>query len=68
MFGASKAQRVFFFNGFLLSMTAIWLTGFATVHWLSYVLPAGFLFAAITGFCPGMFMSEKIIGILGIKV
>ena len=67
MFGASKAQRLFFFNGFLVSMTGITLTGITDVHWFSYVLPMGFLFAAMTGFCLGMFMSSKLVTLFGIK-
>jgi len=67
MFGASKTQRIFFFNGFLVSITGILLTGYSDVHWFSYVLPAGFLFAALTGFCLGMFMSGKIASLLGIR-
>lgn len=67
MFGASITQRIFFFNGFLVSIAGIGLTGFLDVHWFAYVLPAGFLFAALTGFCLGMFMSGKIVSILGIK-
>lgn len=58
MFTASKTQRLFFFNGFLVSSIGIWLTGFSEVHWFSYVLPSGFLFAAATGFCLGMFTTK----------
>lgn len=40
----------------------IWLTGFATVHWVLYV-PAGFLlFAAISGICPGIIFSNMLFG------
>ena len=67
MFGASKTQRIFFFNAFLVSITGVWLTGFSNVHWFAYVLPAGLLFAALTGFCLGMFMSGIIASLLGIK-
>ena len=67
MFGANITQRVFFFSAFLVSMAGIALSGVTNVHWFAYVLPAGFLFAALTGFCIGMFMSGKIVSILGIK-
>lgn len=67
MFTANKAQRLFFLDGFLVSIAGIGLTGFTEVHWFSYVLPAGFLFASITGFCLGMFMTNKIADLLGMK-
>jgi len=67
MFTASKTQRIFFFNAFLVSITGVWLTGFSNVHWFAYVLPAGLLFAALSGLCLGMVMSGKIASVLGIK-
>ena len=60
MFGASVRQRLFFFEGFLISMAGIWLTGFSEVHWFMYVMPVGFLVAASTGFCLGMAMTNKL--------
>ncbi len=62
MFKASKAVRLFFFNTSLLATLAIWLSGFENVHWFSYAIPGFFLFAAITGICPGMIMMRKIVG------
>jgi len=52
---------------FLLIMTAvimagIWLTGFNSVHWLLYLPPAFFVFSAVTGLCPGMFISNSLFG------
>lgn len=67
MFTASRTQRIFFFNAFLVSITGIWLTGFSNVHWFAYVLPAGLLFAAVSGFCLGMVMAGKIAGMFGIR-
>ena len=67
MFAASKSQRLFFLEGFLVSMTGIGLTGFSEVHWFSYVLPLGFLIAALSGFCLGFFLTSKVASILGIK-
>ena len=66
MFGASKTQRLFFFEGFLISMTGIWLTGFTQVHWFMYVIPVGFLIAAVSGFCLGYFLTSKVASALGI--
>ncbi len=49
---ASKSMRVWFaFMGSLL-WAGIYFTGFSTVNWMIYVPAAGFIFAAITGFCP----------------
>jgi hypothetical protein len=58
IFRASPSVRLFF----LVVSTNIWLgialTGFGVAHWWLYV-PAGFLlFAAVTGFCPGMILSR----------
>ena len=67
MFGASKTQRIFFFNAFLMAFIGIWLTGFSNVHWFAYILPAGLLFASLTGFCLGLVMSGKIAKVLGME-
>ncbi|HWR76858.1 MAG TPA: hypothetical protein VN283_06590 [Thiobacillus sp.] len=58
IFRASPSVRLFF----LVVSANIWLgialTGFGVAHWWLYV-PAGFLlFAAVTGFCPGMILSR----------
>ena len=60
-FKASLAVRLFL----LVVGSVIWggiaLTGFQIVHWLLYV-PAGFLvFAAVTGFCPGLIISRWLV-------
>jgi hypothetical protein len=67
MFNASNSVRVFLFNLAMISLIAIGLTGFANVHWFSYVLPSFLIIAAITGLCPGLFISKKILAMLGIK-
>jgi len=52
------AMRFFLFVVAGIIWAGIWLTGFDTVHWLLY-LPAGFfVFAAITGICPGIIFSN----------
>ena len=38
----------------------IWLTGFDTAHWLLYLPAVFFVFAAVTGICPGMFFSRSL--------
>ena len=67
MFNASKTQRLFFFNMSVLSLIGLWLTGFDKVHWFTYVIPAGLLFAAATGLCLDMIVSGKIMAMLGVK-
>jgi ABC-type polysaccharide/polyol phosphate export permease len=67
MFNASNSVRMFLFNLAVISMIAIWLTGFDKAHWFSYVLPTFLTVAAVTGFCPGLFISKKVLGVLGIK-
>jgi len=62
MFKASKAVRFFFFTTSIVAFIPIWLTGLNNVHWFSYFIPSVFLFAALTGICPGMAISKKIFG------
>lgn len=66
MFKASRVQRLFLFNLANLIMIAIWLTGFATVHWFMYVIPGAMYFAAATGFCPGLGISRWLLDRLGL--
>jgi len=55
-----SALRLFLLSVGLVIWLGIWLTGFDQVHWVLYI-PAGFLvIAAITGICPGMFLSRMI--------
>jgi len=67
LFNASNSVRLFLFNIAVISLVAIWLSGFSEVHWFSYVLPSFLIFAAATGLCPGLVISRKILGALGIK-
>lgn len=59
---ASKAMRFFLFNASVLITVGIWLTGFDKVHWFLYVVPGFFLFAVVTGICPGLIMAQKLFG------
>lgn len=53
-FRSSPAARLFFLVVSLNIWLGIGLTGFDVAHWWLY-FPAGFLlFAAVSGFCPGM--------------
>lgn len=54
----SPAMRFFFLFAGSVLWLGIWLTGFAKVHWLLYVPPSFFYFAAITGICPGLILSR----------
>jgi hypothetical protein len=57
---ASSAVRFFFLFISSVIWLGIWQTGFTTAHWLLYV-PAIFLaFAAISGICPGLIISNMI--------
>ena len=57
-FKASASVRLFLLIVGLVIWGGIALTGFSVVHWLLY-LPAVFLvFAAVTGFCPGMMIAR----------
>ena len=48
------AMKVFFFFAGLVLWAGIWLTGLDEAHWLLYLPATFFLFAAITGICPGL--------------
>ena len=67
MFNASNTVRVFLFNVAMFNLIAIWLSGFSEVHWFSYVLPVFLIFAAVSGFCPGLLVSKRILGVFGVK-
>ena len=43
-------------------MAGIWLTGFETVLWFSYVIPAILTTSAIFGICPGINLWRMVLG------
>ena len=55
-------MRFFFLVASIILWLGIWLTGFDKAHWLLYLPSAFFLFAAITGICPGMIFSNALFG------
>lgn len=57
-----SSMRFFFFLTASVITLGLWLTGFATVHWLLYIPAAFFYFAAITGICPGLIVSRFTFG------
>lgn len=62
MFKAGKTMRLFFLNTSALAALIIWLGHYTQTAWLSYIIPGLFLFAGITGFCPGMILMGKLFG------
>jgi len=57
-----KPMRFFFLIAGAILWAGIWLTGFATVHWLLYIPAVFFIFASATGICPGMIISNMLFG------
>lgn len=55
-----KSMRFFFLIAGSLIWLGIYLTGFNVVHWVSYLPAIFFIFAAITGICPGIIFSKMI--------
>jgi uncharacterized membrane protein YuzA (DUF378 family) len=59
-FKASPSVRLFLLIVGSLIWGGIALTGFNVVHWLLYIPAVFLLFAAVTGFCPGLIISRWI--------
>lgn len=59
-FRSSPAARLFFLIMSSLIWLGIWLTGFDVVHWWLYFPPSFLLFAAVTGYCPGMIITKTL--------
>jgi len=57
-----SAMRFFFLISGAVLWLGIWLSGFNQVHWLLYLPATFFIFAAATGICPGMIVSNKLFG------
>ena len=55
------AMRLFFLATSAVLSLGIWLTGYDAVHWLLYLPAIAFLFAAVTGICPGIIISNLIL-------
>jgi len=61
LFQSSPAARLFFLFISANIGLGIWLTGLGVAHWWLYI-PGGFLlFAAVTGFCPGMIIIRTLL-------
>jgi hypothetical protein len=57
-----RAMRFFFLVAAAILWGGIALTGFRVVHWLLYLPAVFFLFAAVTGICPGIIVSKWLFG------
>lgn len=51
-------MRFFFTVTGTMIWIGIWLTGFAVVSWILYLPAVFFIFAAVTGICPGIIVSN----------
>lgn len=58
----SKAMRLFLVLAATLIWVGIWHTGFDRASWVLYVLAVMFPFAALTGICPAMIVSRRLVG------
>jgi len=56
----SAPMKVFFLFAGLFLWMGIWLTGFDVAHWTLYLPASFFVFAAITGICPGMLFFKEL--------
>lgn len=57
-YAISAAMRAFFLFAGCVLWIGIALTGFRVVSWVLYVPATFFLFAAITGICPGLIVAR----------
>jgi hypothetical protein len=55
-----NAMHFFFLAAGSVIWLGIYLTGFSTAHWVSYVPAVFFMFAAVTGICPGIIFSNSL--------
>lgn len=61
-FKINSPMRFFLLVVAAVMALGIWLTGYKSVHWVLYLPPIFFVFAGVTGICPGMFFSRKLFG------
>jgi len=55
-----KSTRIFLLFISVILWCGILLTGLTTIHWIIYLPAVMFIFAAVTGICPGMALSRLI--------
>lgn len=61
LFVAPPWLRLFLLFGGALTWAGIWHTGFSAASWILYIPAAMFVFAAVTGICPGAIIMRKIL-------
>lgn len=54
LFKAPIELRIFFSGAGLILWLGLWHTGFGNASWILYVPAVFFVFAALSGFCPGL--------------
>ena len=55
-----KSMRVFLLFVGVILWCGILLTGLTTIHWIIYLPAVMFIFAGISGICPGMALARLI--------
>ena len=58
----NRAMRFFLLVAASMVWLGIFLTGFHEVHWVLYLPASFFLFAAVSGICPGIIFSNMLFG------
>ena len=58
-FKSNAPLRVFYLFAATVIWLGIWLTGFSQSSLVLYVPAIGFVFAAVTGFCPSLIVLRK---------
>ncbi len=59
---ASKSIRLFFLISSIVITIIMVIASTYQLQWLNYVIPGLFLIVAITGICPSLNISRKIMG------
>ena len=62
LFIAPAWLRAFLLFGGIVLWLGIWDTGLRTVSWILYIPAVMFVFAAVTGICPGMILTRMVFG------
>jgi len=59
LFIAPPWLRLFLLFSGTVTWVGIWHTGFSVASWILYIPATMFVFAAVTGICPGAILSRK---------
>ena len=63
----SQQIRVLLFLAGVVTWVGIYMSGLETVHWVLFLPATFFLFASLTGICPGLVLFQKYFSQAGIK-